>query len=207
MRPKKFFFVLLGIAVLLGIIIIASPIGANVLFKKQANKLNEIKVQQKVVGEQQIALAQAKEDIGKYEELDKLARTIIPQDKDQAKTVREITKIAAQSGIIIGNITFPASALGQPNQPASSGDGTTAKPKIDMTQVTPVEGMDGVYALEITVTPMDNTIITYNQLIHFLEGLESNRRTAHVNKISIAQRPFLNGGITFSLTLNAYVKP
>jgi len=208
MTAKRFFFVMIGTVVLLGVLIIGSAVGGNVLFKKQSAKLADLKAQNQVVEDQKVALIQARKDIEKYSELDSVAKAVVPQDKDQAKTVRELTKIANDSGIKLKAITFTASSLGQrsatPAPTTGSGTATPAAPSI--TQVTPVPGIPGVFALEITISPVDQEPVPYYKFLEFLERLEGNRRTAHVNKITVS--PTENGsGVSFVLTLNAYVKP
>ncbi len=212
MKPKKFYFVMIGVASLLSLLVLASALGANLLFTKQAKKLSDLKVQSKVVEEQQLSLVQAKKDLEKYAELDKIAKTVVPQDKDQAKTVREITAIARESGIELNTITFSSSNLGQTAAPApasgqgESGGSQPATPPSSVTQVKPVDGIPGVYALEIVISPSEDNPISYYRFLDFLEKLESNRRTAHVSKITVTP---IEGsfGVSFVLTLNAYVKP
>ncbi len=217
MTPKRFYFVMLGVNLLLLIALVGGVVFGSVVIKEQANKLTKAKVQNKVIEEQQIQLTQAKQDIEKYTELDSITKAIVPQDKDQAKTVREITKLAEESGIILKGIAFNSSSLGQTAapkaaEPATEGEPTTTAPKPAtpaapaLTQVKPVEGITGVYALEIIVTSLESQPVPYTNFITFLEKLESNRRTAHVDKISV--KPSDDGSsVSFVLTLNAYVKP
>lgn len=209
MKPKRYFFVLCGIFGLLCLAIIAVVFFGNSLLVKQSKQLSDQKVQNKAAEQQQLALSKAKKDIEKYKDLNTIARAIVPQDKDQAKTVREIAKIAESSGIKLRAFTFQTSNLGQTTTPAPAPtDGAATTPATPATpplsQVKPVEGIPGVYSLEITVSPADNQPIPYQNFLAFLEKLEGNRRTAHVDKISVT--PTANG-ITFSLTLKAYVKP
>jgi len=212
MNTRRFYFVLVGIVVALSLLIIASTVAGNNLLKKEASKLSDIKAQNQVLQDREVALIQAKKDIEKYKDLDTISKSIVPQDKDQARTVREINSIAAESGIKLQAITFTASNLGQAPPPAPAktdgdSDSKTATPaQPSITQVTPVEGIPGVYALGITITPAPEEAIPYEQFLGFLERLENNRRTAHVDNITVTP---VNGssGVTFSLTLNAYVKP
>jgi hypothetical protein len=211
MKPKKYFFVMLAVFLLLILAILGATIGGNALLQKESKKLTELKVQDKATEQQKSALAQAKKDIEKYKELETISKSIVPQDKDQAKTVREITKIAEDSGIRLKSFVFQSSNLGQApvaapkpaeNESNASAPATPAAPPLS--QVKPVEGIPGVYALEIIVSPQDKQSISYQNFLTFLERLESNRRTAHVDKISVSPNEY---GVTFSLTLKAYVKP
>lgn len=207
MKPKKFFYILLGLFVLLMIIIFGAAAYGNTVLEKKSEKLVEQKALKKAADMQESSLVQAKKDIERYKELDQITRSVVPKDKDQAKTVREITKIAEESGIALKSVTFQSSTLGQAN--AATPSATPAQPgapasPAPISQLKPVDGIPGVYSLEITITPQDNQGITYYQFLQFLEKLEGKRRTAHVDRISITPT---DKGLNFSLTLKAYVKP
>ena len=223
MNSKRMYFVLLGCTVLLGLGIIASVVVGNIYLEKQSKKLNDLKVQDRVIEEQQTALKQANKDIAKYADLEKIAKSVVPQDKDQAKAVLEIIQIAKESGITIKSITFPSSNLGAKAAPSTntqSGDSSTknsgdstatpsapAAPPIS--QAKPLDGIKGVYSLEMNIVPDDTHPTTYYQLLDFLSRLENNRRTAQVTQIKIT--PFTsnkqNPILTFTLTINIFVKP
>jgi len=212
MNPRRFFYVMVGGVLCLSFLIVATAVVGNNLLKKEAAKLSDLKAQNQVLQDREVALIQAKKDIEKYKELDTISKSIVPQDKDQARTVREINSIAAESGIKLQAITFTASNLGQapPPQPAKTDNESSSKPATpaqpSITQVTPVDGIPGVYSLGITLTPAPEEAIPYEQFLSFLEKLENNRRTAHVDNITVTPVGGSNG-VTFSLTLNAYVKP
>jgi hypothetical protein len=216
MKSQRFFFVMVGCLGVSVLLIIGAVVGGDMLFKMQAKKLGDLKVQSKVIEDQEKALVQAKKDIQQYSDLDQIAKSVVPQDKDQAKTVREITSIAADAGVNLKSITFPTSTLGQATTPTPAAAGTSssttpAKPKAQPppSQTTAVEGIPGVYALPITVSSPDNAPVPYHTFITLLEKLENNRRTAHVEKISITPSVDRQGNsvVVFQLTLNAYVKP
>lgn len=209
MTPKKAFFITLGLLALASIITIASVVLGTSMLKKKSAELIELKIQDQLIEEQQVALVQASKDIEKYQELETIAKTIVPQDKDQAKTVREIITLADQSKIKINSITFPDSTLGT-NQstpsPGTSGGTTTPKAQTPtISQVKPVEGINGLFQLEVTIAA-DQVPATFNQLIDFLSRLEQNRRTSQVTSISI--NPGANRNLVeFDLTMNVFVKP
>src|SRR5687768_1157453 len=109
MNSKRFFYVLLGcLIVLIGLGIGTTMYGSKSL-KESAKTLNDLKVETNVIDEQQNSLARAKRDIQKYAELEKIAKTIVPQEKDQARTVREIIKLAGEAGVPITSVDFPVS--------------------------------------------------------------------------------------------------
>lgn len=212
MTAKKAFFITLGSLVLITVLTVAGVAFGTSLLKKKSAELVELKLQDKLIEEQQVALVQANKDIEKYQELETISKTIVPQDKDQAKTVREIITLADQSRIKISSITFPSSTLGtKPASPAptTSGDGSTTTPKVQtpaISQVKPVDGITGLYQLEVTIN-VDDIAPTYNQLIDFLNRLEQNRRTAQVTSISINPSGVNRNLVEFNLTMNVFVKP
>lgn len=210
MTPRKFFMIMCGIIAILIVLIAAGVFGGNMIIKKQSLKLTDLKSKTKVVEDQQTSLNQAEKDIVTYKDLNNITRSIVPQDKDQAKTVREISKFASETGIALKDITFDVSNLGQAAatpSPAAEKNAAAQAPSLPpLTQVKPVEGIPGVYALELKIASEEIDPVPYDNFLNFLEKLESNRRTAHVTKIDL--KPTTDGSkLSFSLTLNAYVKP
>ncbi|TXG77329.1 hypothetical protein E6P97_02000 [Patescibacteria group bacterium] len=192
----------------------ASVFFGNQLLQSHSKKLTDLKVEAAVTDAQQTALTQAKKDIETYEELNNIAKQIVPQDKDQARAVREIVTIAAQSGISITGITFPASNLGQAQPKATTteddkeGDSETKKTTAPaISQVKPVDGIKGVYQLELNVTTDSSQLISYAQLIDFLQRLEQNRRTAQITNLSIQPNPSDRNLLTLNMQLMIYIKP
>lgn len=208
MTSRRVFFAMTGVVAISAGLFIGGVVLGNQRLTNQAQKLVGLKLEAQVVTAQQTALVQAKKDIEAYSELAVIARTIVPQDKDQARSVLEINKIAEESGIKLQTIAFQSSNLGQAAPPATpSGDEapSTTPAAPPLTQVKPIEGITGVYSLEMIITPGEG-VISYSNFLNFLERLENNRRTAHVSKIAI--NPLAKGGgLSFTLTLNAYVKP
>jgi len=217
LTPQKFFYLMTGVNVVLLLAIFGAVYYGNGLIHKQSEKLIAAKTSNQVIERQQIQLTQAIKDVETYSELNDLSKAIVPQDKDQAKTVREITKIAQESGIALQQISFPSSNLGDfippppPPPPSEDGSsGTATAPPVATTppisQLTPAEGISGVFELQIVVTSLESQPVPYGNFVLFLEKLETNRRTAHVKDITV--EPTGSGdNVTFVLTLNAYVKP
>ncbi len=202
MTSKKTFYALLTTTLVLAVAILGSAFGANAVLTSKAESLSKLKAHNQVLDDLRVALLLNKSDIKRYAELNKLAKAIVPQDKDQTQTVREIVKIARDSGISrLTSVTFPASTLGA--AAGSAAAGTTG----GITQVTPIKGMAGVYVLPITVTNGQNDLVSYNQFITFLAGLENNRRTAQVTSVTITPDTTNPNRIAFSLIVNEYIKP
>jgi hypothetical protein len=214
MSSKRFFFVMVGVVVLLSAGLIGSTLLANGILSQKADELTELKLENKVIESQQTSIGQAKKDIEKYAELEQIAKSVVPQEKDQAKTVREIIKIAEASGVSIASISFPSSNLGTvvpapaaPNEGESASPTTPAAPPLS--QVKAVAGINGVYQLDISVQTGTTSAISYAQLIKFLERLEQNRRTSQVSEIAIKPLQTSRSGsrLTFNLGITVYIKP
>lgn len=201
MNSKRLYFLFIGVLVLLGCAFVGVGYGANQLLTAQATKLSKLKAQSQTNDTLQSVLNQNKKDIAKYASLNKIAQTIVPQDKDQAEAVREIVNLAAQSGIgRLSSITFPASTLGTPT-PGVLGTGTK------LTQVLPVPGISGVYDLPIKVSQDASSPVYYSQLVAFIKRLEQNRRTAQVTSINIQPNQAAPNKVAFTLTIDEFIKP
>lgn len=205
MNSKKLYFTLLGCLTLLGIAIIAGVFEANTLLQKQAGNLAAKKALSSALDAEQIQLAKDKKDILSYSDLNTVAKTIVPQDKDQAEAIRQIVKIAEENNVPrLSSVTFLASTLGGTGT-SSGASGSSAKNTL--TQLTPVKGISGVYTLPITVTVTQADAVPFSSFIKFLHGLEQNRRTAQVSSISITPTSANPNNVAFNLIIDEYIKP
>jgi hypothetical protein len=202
MTTKKAFYGMVGGVILMVGAVIGSVYVGNMLLKKQAGKLVSLKVDASVIEAQQTSLVQAKKDVEKYAELGTIAKQVVPQDKDQARAVREIINLADQSGIKIASVTFPTSNLGQKASAPTTGSGAAP-----LTQAKPVTGIDGLYQLDITIASDTARPSNYNRLISFLQRMEQNRRTAQVSQITIQPDSKNRTNLNFTVTLTVYIKP
>jgi Ca2+-binding EF-hand superfamily protein len=201
MNAKALYIMLISLLVIICASFIALGIGVNKLLGTQAEKLSTQRAVSEALNSQQLTLTKNKQDLIKYEDLNAIAKSVVPQDKDQAEAVREIVNIANQSGIPgITSITFPASTLGTVNK-------TPIKGKGNLTQLTPVKGISGVYDLQITVTQDATGGTTYDQFLTFLRNLEQNRRTAQVSSISVTPNQENLNTVGFTLIIDEYIKP
>ncbi len=218
MTSKRLYFGLLVIIALLFVGLLAGVYGANKLLVARANTLTSLKTKSQALTQQQEGLSSAKEDIQKYAGLEAIAKIVVPQDKNQAEAVREIVNIAAANGVSLASITFPTSSLGStgvaagstaPAQanpvPAATASGNSAAN--NLTQLTPVKSIPGVYQLPITIVDDNDNPVQYSQLIGFLRALENNRRTAQVSSINLQPVATDPGYLTFTISLNEYIKP
>lgn len=160
------------LTIVLGILLVAlvgglfgaTYVGAGFMHTK-ANQLASDKAQVAQLTDQQSTIARSKKDIATYTPLEKITEAIVPQDKDQAETVRELTNIATTNGVTLTTITFPSSTLG-----ATPGVATAAS---SLSQLTRVPTIPGVYSMLITIGNNENSPVTFTQLSGFLRGLRT----------------------------------
>ncbi|MGC1176797.1 MAG: hypothetical protein WA843_01895 [Candidatus Saccharimonadales bacterium] len=216
MITKRLHSLLVASVCLLLAAMVGGVYGASGLLTKEAGKLTILKAKSLALSQQQVALTKAKKDIAKYADLQKITGAIVPEDKNQAAAVREIVNIAAASNINLGSISFPASTLG--NLPVASAGASPAAPAPaaaaasnskanGLSQLLPVKNIPGVYELLITVQSDSNKPVQYDKFISFLSALEHNRRTAQVSAITIQPAKDNRNLLTFTLSLNEYIKP
>ena len=213
MNSKKLYYILVGVLVLCGLGLVFGAREANSLLEAQSQKLVSLKASDQATAEQKTQLTQDKKDIATYSDLNTIAKSVVPQDKDQAEAVREIVNLASASGISqLSSITFPPSTLGATTpSSASAGTSTTttksANPKA-ITQVTPVKDIPGVYDLQITVSQASGKDeVSYGSFLSFLQKLEQNRRTAEVSSITVQPDSKDPNLVSFTLVIDEFIKP
>ncbi len=204
MTSKKLFYVLIAVLVLISGSGVATLVLGNKQITKQNDELSHYKVESTALEEVQRSLVTAKKDVETYKDIESIARTVVPQEKDQAKTVREIINLADESNVPIASVTFPTSSLGSK---ASTGAPTANQQQVGtITQTQKVTGLNNVERLQITVTSDSAKPIPYSSFIRFLDLLEKNRRTSQVGSLNIQPDPDNRNLLTFSLIINVYIK-
>lgn len=201
MNSKRLFYTLIGVLVAVVILIGGCVYLGWKHLDKQTSRLSDLKVEASALQDIQQSLAKAKKDIVTYADIEQVTKTVIPQEKDQARTVREIIKIADENSIAISSVGFPPSTLG-----SKATTGSAATPAAGTTQTQKVEGINNVERLEIVVTSDQTKPVLYSDFIAFLSALEKNRRTAQVTNINIQPLSDNRNRLSFSLTLNVYIK-
>lgn len=227
MSSKRLRLVLLGSLFALALLFVATMVVGLSLLSKKSQRMVSLKVETKSLEAQLGSLGQAKKEIEQYSYFKGVAKSVIPDDKDQAQAVVDIIRLARESGISIQTITFPSSDLGEApkNVPASGASGTAASgaaPAATSTaaqaisQAKPVPGIKGLYSLELTIAPEIGTQlppaqqVTYPKMIDFLKRIERNRRTAQITQVNIQpQTPgtVVSDFINFTLVINIFIKP
>jgi hypothetical protein len=217
MNSKKLYYILTGVVALLVIGLVGGAYGANTLLQGQAQKLVDARSISAALELQQTQLTKAKASIVKYDSIGKVAKSVVPQDKNQAQTVRELVAIAGNNGIKLSTISFPSSTLGNKTAPAATapaagGAAATPAPAAagstqNLSQLTPLPAISGVYTLQIIVQSDATSPIPYSKFISFLADLEGNRRTALVSGITLTPDTKDPTKVSFTLNLDEYIKP
>lgn len=212
MNSKRLHLILLVTIALVCVGLIASTVQINKMLGAEAKTLVGLKAKSQALAQEQVRLQQSKRQIQDYTELEKITKAIVPEDKSQAETVREIVNIAAANGVKLGSITFPASTLGSNVKPATPGSTPSPAPtgggkSAALSQLQAVPSIPGVYLMPITITSDTNSPVSYNRFLEFLIDLENNRRTAQVSTITLQPDSKNPNVLTFSLSLNKYIKP
>lgn len=197
MNSKTLYYIMLGGICVMLIGLVGGAYAADKLLTAESNTLVANRLDGDVLDEQQSELLRAKQEIKKYQELANIAKNIVPQDKDQAQTIRQIVSIANTNGVALSSITFPSSTLGAADKKGAA----------DLSQLSPVKDVAGVYSLQLTVQSDVTKPVPYSKFISFLDALEHNRRTALVQSITIQPDTKNRSNLSFALVLSEYIKP
>ncbi len=213
-KPQYYRYALLAILGLMVVVFLAISFAGIGKLSKKSQELVDVKLKTKTLDSQLTALEAAKKQIAKYGYFNDVAKTVIPNDKDQAQAVLDITQQANKSGISIASINFPTSTLGGRTTSASATSSTSSLNAIS--QAIPVTGIKGLYSLQLTVVPLTgpnvtlDKRVTYPKFLNFLKRIEHDRRTAQITQISIqpmSDKSGPTGEISFSLIINIFIRP
>ena len=184
MTPKRFFFILLGIVV---IIVAASGYGyVYALHRLTAAKASLANVLGEQASDQEeldalsrMKVQYAKEVVPELPLMD----AALPRTKNQTQLLAQLQAITNESGLSLGAVTFPSPA-GLPNSTSQ----TTA--------------VGQVLALPVSFSVSGS----FAKLQTFLTSLENLNRFTNVTSLTVS-RPDPSKPIQYSITLNAYIKP
>lgn len=201
---------LLAIAVLLTIATFGVLYFANTFLKKSSTKLNQLKIENASIEENERIYTKAKNDLIKYQDLKSAVEDALPKEKDQAKALKELIQISNDTNIKIEKIEFTDSTLGDKIKATSApsttpGNGTKPATPNPITQSKPIPGISGVMGIEMKVTVAganDKTPLNYDNFISFLDKVSYNRRSMQITNLNI--QPGLK---TAEITINIFVKP
>lgn len=195
--PKKVFYVMIGVILLVLIAGGGLFYYVDSLFAENAKELANLKADDLIL-EEKIrkgrAIEQQLEDIGF---LIPVIEEVLPSNKEQSNLVAELTSIESQTGIELQNITFAGSDLSAGADPS-------------LTQTEALESLGTVKLLPITTATQ---CVSFNQLLDFLEKAEENRRKMQITSIDISRRSDPNddtcavGNLDVNLGLEVYLSP
>lgn len=180
MKPKQFFFILIGIC---GVIIVGGGVGYYYALNAFHSKTAELKTK---LADQQVAddrinrLNQLKRQYAQIEPLISKLDEALPKNKQQSELVLQLDELAKRAGLTLPGATFtPSTAPTGTSQTAKEGD---------------------VLALPITMQIKGS----YPQIQTFLRSLEKLNRYVSVNTISITSQ---GSTVGFDISLKAFLKP
>jgi len=216
MTHKQSYWLMIGLLALILLASIILTINIGSVFDKKSIVLSQSQNQITILKQKQLSLAAAKAELKRYQSLYSIAQTVVPQYKDQTQTIRQIIQIANQNNVSISSITFPASSLGVVDG-GSAVAGEVVPKNINqnllnnpnLSQLTPVGKIPGLYTLPITITSSSQTsqLATFSQFINFLQGLEDNRQTAQITSLIITPSSQNSNLVSFNISLNIYINP
>jgi len=200
MSSRKLSMIFLSV---FGLLCLAILFGAYKLvgsLQARSETLLQLKSDYATTQQKQDQILQNKNDLKTYADLNTIAQSVVPHDKNSDIVTLQIVNIARKSGIAIdkgSGITFPSSNLGGAGQTGSS----------SLSQLSRVPGLSGVYELPITVQQGSDTPVSYTSFLTFLANLQQNRRTATISDISITPDKNNSKLVSFTITIIEYIKP
>ncbi len=195
-KPKKAFFIMLAV---LAVTIIGGGGGfylTDQALQKKSSEISQLRADQALIDQQITIYEDAKKKIEELAFIEDLANQVLPQDKEQGEVIAEIRTFAEQAGMPIASITFSGATT------------STGAAGLATSQTDAVEGLTGVRVLpaELSFTTSENAP-SYNQVIGFLQKIETNRRKMQITDITLSPNP-LNPNLisSISISVNIYLK-
>lgn len=178
MTPKRMHFVLIA-----GLILCVFAIGGVVYLGRKtmatySNKVIEAKLNIIKAEKTEETYIRNKQIYLDNKETAEKLNVLVPNEKEQALAVDTIYTFANSADLTITSVVFPGSNL----DPS-----VKAKTKIDISQATPVKDLNGVYEIPIEVSivgPAGSRAISTNQLLSFIESIESSPRNMRITAIT-----------------------
>ena len=225
MSPKKLYFALLATITFMIIGSFGLVWEASNWLSKRGQSTVNLKLDILGLEQKQKAGIRATNDLLKYKQDIANLESVIPTQKDQVDALSQLIKIGDENGVTFGSITFPSSELGNvvapkpvavttedtkataPALTPSTTPAPQAAPKKTITQAKPVEGVPGLYEIQIALSDIAQKStskgLTYEQLLSLLRSIEQNKRIMQMNTISITpQKSTTDSSILYLLTIS-----
>ena len=177
MTTKKAHYLIVAPVIMLVLILFATLYFGISVMKKQSQKIIDAKLNIAKAQKTETIYSSNKELYLNNQELAQKINDFIPTEKEQDLIVAQLNSFTNQSQLTISTISFPNSTL-DPN--------SKQKVKTDISQATPVKGLNGVYEIPIVVTVTDTNSETVNtdNLLNLLDLIESSPRNMRITSIS-----------------------
>lgn len=120
MNAKKLFFGLISFTVILVLATAGVFYFANSFLVKNSSKLNDLKLQNSVIEQNEQIYIKARNDYAKNKDLKAAVEEALPKEKDQARALKELIQIGQNTGVKIEKIEFSDSTLGDKAKTSST---------------------------------------------------------------------------------------
>lgn len=182
--PKKFFYVLLGVNLLLiGGLGITFYFADSIATKRSA----EIAVAKADIESNELAIKSfqsLEKAIQQNQEIETIASRVLPQDTEQTKALAELDKFSKEAGVPIRQISFTPGKGGSLVSPTN---------------------IKGVSVLQVS---LQCDPAQYEDLLDFLKKIEDNRRRMQVTSVAITPSDTAPGLLDrTNLSIDIYLRP
>lgn len=184
MNPKKFFFTLLGISLVLLLAVGISFWMANHQLNQKIIKLNKLNTDLILENEQISRLKKLQAQYNDIRPLAEKASAVLPDQKAQDQVVAQVAAIVNKSGLDLSGLTF---------------EKTTGLP--DEQSQTTASGIGGIQVMPVRFQTTGN----YRQLQAMLLNFEKQQRFMRVNTLDLSRDT--EGKITAGVILEVFFKP
>ncbi len=184
MKPKQLYYGLIGLIVVLAIGLGYGYYQAVGKVKAQTKALSKLMADDSLNQEHLDQLSDLKHKLKDLEPVLAKLDIALPATENQSQVILQIEQLAAQAGMNLPNASFQALN----GLPTATSQTVKAGP-----------------ALALPISFQLNG--TYEQLQTFLQSVEHLGRYSSVSSLSITQSATNAKALSFSITLNVYVKP
>lgn len=204
MTTKTMFYIMVAI-------LVATILGSAFMYYKSnsvlAESLKEIDTIEKKIQQQDAEILNIDYGFARYQRLeDELPslESILPSGKDQSAVVAQLSSIANNNGISLGNVSFSASSSvssAKPRSNTSTSSSTSSGPDAD--SLTTPGVVEGTSVLTMSISENG---IQYSNFINFVKAIEQSQRPFNIVDLSVTpDAKNANGSVSFSMVIEAFV--
>ncbi len=177
MTPKKAHYLFIGLLILTLVVIGTVLYYGRKSLTTTSQKVIDAKLNIVKAEKEEETYIKNKQIYTKNETVAEKLNVLIPNEKEQALAVETIYSFAGNAGLTITSVVFPGSNL----DPS-----VKSKTKIDISQAVPVKDLKDVYEIPVEVSIKGNkqSGISTNQLLQFIESVESSPRNMRITAIT-----------------------